>query len=132
MTWFEFQDNIMFLVKCFQKNLEEFTRLVSFNDSTTRAGHSGNKLRVQFARNNFSQHFYFIRIARLWNSLPSNLIDLSLSFGTIKDRVQKYLVLIFEETLIQQILALFIWFARVINVIYVGVIHLILALLSNF
>ena len=29
MTWFEFQD-IMFLVKCFKKNLEEFTRLVSF------------------------------------------------------------------------------------------------------
>ena len=79
--------DIMFLVKYFQKNLEEFTRLVYyFNDSTTRAGHSGNKLRVQFARNNFSQHFYFIRIARLWNSLPSNL---SLSFGTIKDRVQK-------------------------------------------
>ena len=28
MTWFKFQD-ILFLVKCFQKNLEEFTRLVS-------------------------------------------------------------------------------------------------------
>ena len=32
MTWFEFQV-IMFLVKCFQKHSEEFTRLVPFKDS---------------------------------------------------------------------------------------------------
>ena len=97
MNWFEFQD-IMFLVKCFQTHLEEFTRLVSFKDSNTKANHSGNKLQIQFARNNNClQHFYFVRIARLWNSLPTNLIDLSMSFGTIKDRVQKYLVLNFER-----------------------------------
>ena len=114
MTWFEFQD-IMFLVKCFQK---EFTIAdlcgLNFKDSNTRADHSGNRLQIQFARNNYLRHFYFVRITRLWTSLLSNLIDLSMSFGTIKDRVQKFLVLNFERNF--DSLAFFIWFARVINV----------------
>ena len=63
MRWFELQD-IMFIVKCMQQQSDDIRELVSFTSSKTRAGCSGHSLQIKFARNNYSRHFYFIRIAK--------------------------------------------------------------------
>ena len=34
---------------------------------------------LTFNRTTTTQHFYFNRVVRLWNKLPSNIVDLSLS-----------------------------------------------------
>ena len=55
------------------------------------------QLQIKFARNNYSRHFYFIRIAKVWNKLPSNLINLDSSLGTIKKKTSDFLVSDFLE-----------------------------------
>ena len=49
---------------------------VQFNPSPTRS--HGHQLRTQYSRTNKSCHFYFSRLPRLWNALPtSDLISMS-------------------------------------------------------
>ena len=96
MRWFELQD-IMFIVKCMQQQSDDIRELVSFTSSKTRAGCSGHSLQIKFARNNYSRHFYFIRIVKVWNKLPSNLINLDSSLGTIKKKTSDFLVSDFLE-----------------------------------
>ena len=96
MRWFELQD-IMFIVKYMQQQSDDIRELVSFTSSKTRAGCSGHSLQIKFARNNYSRHFYFIRIAKVWNKLPSNLINLDSSLGTIKKKTSDFLVSDFLE-----------------------------------
>ena len=50
---------------------------------------SGIKLQVRFCPTNRSRHFFFNRVARLWNALPP--IDLSLSISSIKTSLKKIL-----------------------------------------
>ena len=89
--WFELQD-IMFLVKCLQDQTDtlNINRYITFAASNTRAG-SSSKLHHHFSRTTTARHFYFSRVARLWNALPSHLIDLTLSFSTIKVHVRIFL-----------------------------------------
>ena len=93
MYWLEMQD-ILFLVKCLQQPTAnpEIANLVSFSSSITRAGQSGNKLKVNLNKTTSSRHFYTSRIVRLWNTFPVETIDLSKSFRTIKSRVREHLI----------------------------------------
>ena len=88
MHWFEFLD-VMFLIKCIKDPPDNFNifEFVQFVSSSTRSG-SNNKLVINLTRSSKVRHFYFNRIARLWNRLPHTGIgiDLSLSFLAIKHR----------------------------------------------
>ena len=93
MHWFELQDT-MFLAKCLQQPTAnpEIANLVSFSHSITRAGQTGNKLKVNIKQTTSSRHFYSSRIVHLWNTFPADNIDLSKSFATIKRRVREHLI----------------------------------------
>ena len=54
---------------------------VHFRSSSTRSS-ADSKLVHQASYSNTDQHFYFCRIARLWNGLPQ--IDINLLHETIK------------------------------------------------
>ncbi|CAI8031831.1 hypothetical protein GBAR_LOCUS18039 [Geodia barretti] len=79
MMEFEFAD-IMLLVKSikFPSNHFNICDFVQFCSHSTRAAH-GLKLKHSLCRNDFERNFYFNRIPRLWNALPSFDITLSLS-----------------------------------------------------
>ena len=89
MMWFELQD-MLFLIKNIKYPSDNYNILdfVSFVKSSTRFG-SSTKLKLNLCRTNTTRHFYFNRIARLWNSFPE--IDLSLSVRTIKSRLYNHL-----------------------------------------
>ena len=91
MYWLELQD-IMFLVKCLQDphDCRNIRSHVSFSPSGTRAG-SGNKLKYEYRRTSNGRHFYFNRVVRLWNKLPSSCIDLTKSFTTVRHTVRAFL-----------------------------------------
>ena len=97
MYWLELQD-IMFLVKCLQDphDCMNIRSHVSFSPSGTRAG-SGNKLKYEYRRTSNGRHFYFNRIVRLWNKLPSSCIDLTKSFATVRHTVRAFLWTHFEN-----------------------------------
>ena len=82
MQFFELND-ILFLVKSLKFPTAAFNifNYVTFNTSCTRSG-SNHKLLHKFSPSSFHRHFYFIRIVRLWNSLPP--IDLNLPIDLIK------------------------------------------------
>lgn len=70
--------DISFFIKSLSSPSEAFNILhyVSFNSSCTRS--SSSNLKHTFSRTTPSRHFYFSRLPRLWNSLPSlNLLSLS-------------------------------------------------------
>ena len=75
--------DILYIIKCFKDPADNFfvQNFVSFVHLNTRSTAS-NKLRINFSKTSHSQHFYFNRVAKLWNSLPP--LDLSLSFNTLK------------------------------------------------
>ena len=62
-------------------------RYINFASSNTRSG-TNQKLIHSRSSSTVQQHFYFNRIARLYNYLP--VIDLSLSISTIKHRLKNY------------------------------------------
>ena len=79
--------DIMFLVKCFKDppdNFDPFT-FVSFTNHSTRSA-TNHKLKVNFNRTTTTRHFYFNRVARLWNCLPP--LDLSMSYPTLKYKLK--------------------------------------------
>jgi len=61
---------------------------VSFTSTSTRSA-SHNKLMTVFSPRNYIMNFYFRRLPRLWNSLPT--IDLSLPIDVIKSKVRNIL-----------------------------------------
>ena len=89
MHWFEFLD-IMFLIKCIKDPPDNFNifEFIQFVSSSTRSG-SNNKLVISLTCSSKVRHFYFNRIARLWNRLPH--IDLSLSLLAIKHNIYSIL-----------------------------------------
>ena len=97
MYWLELQD-IMFLVKCLQDphDCMNIRSHVSFSPSGTRAG-SGNKLKYEYRRTSNGRHFYFNRVVRLWNKLPSSCIDLTKSFATVRHTARAFLWTHFEN-----------------------------------
>ena len=87
--WLDLQD-LLFLVKCFlfpPDNFDIFS-YVSFCKPGSRSGTSG-KLFCSSHRLSSSRHFYFARVVRLWNKLPS--VDLLKSYNTIKKRINVHL-----------------------------------------
>ena len=76
MMVYELND-LSFFLKSLRSPSQSFNILdyVSFSSSSTRS--FGIKLQHQFSRNNKSHHFFFIRLPRLWNSLPPLNLDLS-------------------------------------------------------
>ena len=86
MYWLELQD-LMFLVKCIKDPSDNFniSSHITFINSTTRASRL-NHLQHNYCRSTTIRHFYFNRIASLWNSLVTH-IDLSLSIHTIKRNI---------------------------------------------
>ncbi len=97
MYWLEMQD-IMFLVKCLQdpNDTINIRSHISFSSTTTRAG-SDNKLKYKYQRTSAGRHFYFNRVARLWNKFPATCLDLSKSFCAIKKNVSDFLWKHFKE-----------------------------------
>ena len=87
MYWLDLQD-LLFVTKCLQdpKDTIRIHQHVTFINSNTRAG-STNKLCHRFARLNSTRHFYFFRIVRLWNYIPNDIMDLTLSLHTNKVRL---------------------------------------------
>ena len=87
MYIFEFFD-IKFLVKIlkYPSNFFNIYNYVSFSTNLTRS--SGVKLNYNTSTTNKQRHHYFIRICRLWNSLP--IIDLNLSIHTIKSHLKSF------------------------------------------
>ena len=82
MYWYEIQD-ILFLVNCLKSPTDHHQILqhISFSTSTTRSAYGG-KLMYNYRKYTKSRHFYYNRIVRLWNALPT--IDLSLPLLSIK------------------------------------------------
>ena len=91
MYWYDLQD-VMFLLKCLKDPDDNINihRYITFTSSRTRAT-THNQLKPNFNRTSTTQHFYFNRLARLWNKIPSNILDLSLSLTTLKTRLWQYL-----------------------------------------
>ena len=82
MYWLELHD-ILYLVKAlkFPSDNMPILRYISFSKSNTQSS-CHNRLQHNYCRTSVSHHFYFNRIVRLWNKLPS--IDLSRSIPSIK------------------------------------------------
>ena len=81
--------DILFLIKSLKTPSNSFNiyNYVSFNKCNTRS--SSNKLCHKSSNNIIAANSYFYRIPRLWNALP--IIDLSLSFSTIKCKLYTFL-----------------------------------------
>ena len=65
----------------------DITNYVNFSVSNTRSS-TYLKLRHSTSKRNYQSHFYFNRFPRLWNSLPS--FDIHLSISTIKSKLRLF------------------------------------------
>jgi len=90
MYTLDFYD-ILFFIKALKQPSVHFNihHYVSFSTINTRSS-STNKLTHTRSNNNYTRNFYFNRLPRLWNKLPS--IDLNLSLPTIKSIIYDYLL----------------------------------------
>ena len=88
MMEFEIAD-VMFLIRTIKFPSDHFNinNFVEFSYNKTRSA-TYCKLRHSICRYTSDRNFYFNRIPRLWNSLPS--IDISLSISTIKTKLRHY------------------------------------------
>lgn len=88
MYWLELQD-ILFLIRCLKNppdNLD-LSHHTSYFTSNTRAAKC-NKMQHRLYRTSSANHFYYNRVARLWNKLPP--IDLSLPLSNIKKTIYNH------------------------------------------
>ena len=88
MFWFDLQD-FMFLLKCLkdpEDNINIYRHITSVTSGTRATAH--NQLRSNYNRTSTTRHFYFNRVVKLWNKVPSNILNLSLSLGTLKAHLQ--------------------------------------------
>ena len=76
MMEYELSD-ILFFLKSLKTRTAHFdiTEYVSFTSNCTRSMDS-SKLQHRYARSHHLSHFYFVRLPRLWNSLPPINLDL--------------------------------------------------------
>ena len=86
MYTLDFYD-IMFFIKALKQPSNHFN-IYDHVSANTRSS-SNNKLNHVYTSNNYTRNFYFNRISRLWNKLPS--IDLSQPLSVIKVNIYKYL-----------------------------------------
>ena len=87
--------DVLFFIKSIKLPSDNFNILhfVSFSSSNTRSS-SHNKLNHHYSRTNKIRNSYFVRLPRLWNSLPP--VDLNQSFSSIKTYIYNYLWKHFE------------------------------------
>ena len=80
--------DVLFFIKSIKLPSDNFNILhfVSFSSSNTRSS-SHNKLNHKYSRSNKIRYSYFVRLPRLWNSLPP--IDLNQSFSSIKTYIYR-------------------------------------------
>ena len=81
--------DVMFFIRCLKAPTDAFNIYdhVTFHTSSTRSS-THLKLKHVLSRTNSARHFYFNRIPRLWNSLPT--FDLDQSISSIKREVQQF------------------------------------------
>ena len=98
MHWLDLQD-LVFLVKCLKDPHDTIGiyRYINFVNSDRTRASTVNKLQHRFSRLSSTRHFYFVRIARLWNSIPVGIIDLNLSAQSNKSRLRSFLWEHFEK-----------------------------------
>ena len=82
--------DVMFFVRSLKGPTDAFNIYdhIVFHSSSTRSS-AHLKLKHVLSRTSSASHFYFNRIPRLWNSLPT--IDLEQSVSSIKKRVRQFL-----------------------------------------
>ena len=82
MYWYDLL-YLLFFVKCLKISPGNFniSDYVQFISSSTRNS-SKQKLQFKYTRTSTTHHFYFNRIVRLWNAIPST--NTELSFDSIK------------------------------------------------
>ena len=75
--------DVLFFIKSIKLPSDYFNILhfASFSSSNTRSS-SHNKLNHKYSRSNKIRNSYFVRLQRLWNSLPP--IEINQSFSSIK------------------------------------------------
>lgn len=76
------------------KQQYQHQKYVAFNTASTRAT-TQNRLKLNFTRMSTAKHFYYNRIAKLWEKIPCEIIDITMSLETIKSRLLSYLWTIF-------------------------------------
>jgi hypothetical protein len=83
-------NDIMFFVNSLQNPTTSFNirQYISFSSSVTRSS-TNHKLLHSLSLTNYTRHFYFNKLPRFWNSLPT--IDLTLSPSTIKVNIKMFL-----------------------------------------
>ena len=88
MYFYEYLDVLLVQSLKYPDDSFNINNYITFSSSTTRSN-SLTKISFRYCATNRARHFYFNRIARLWNALPH--IDLSLSLPTIKFHLKNFL-----------------------------------------
>ena len=103
MYWFEIQD-IMFLVKSLKEPSDNFNIRDHIKFVTGRTRFScNNKLTVQANHYSASRHFYLNRITRLWNLMPTMLMDISAPLTSTKNTLHHYFWEHFKQNFVSDI-----------------------------
>ena len=98
MMSFEITDIVFFLSSLKAPSPAfHFSHYIHFSSSHTCS--SGLKLQHRFSHNNLSRHYYFIRLPRSWNRLPSSLDLLSCSIPLAKSHLANFMWSSFETHL---------------------------------
>ena len=87
--WLDLHD-LLFLVKCLQDPDDniEINRFITFRRTCTRAGSTGRMLTIKLVHTSAARHFYFNRIAMLWNVVQSSTnLSVTESLSTVKRRL---------------------------------------------
>ena len=107
-------NEIVFILKLLKHPSPSFniTDFISFADGNIRSSTRGKMIHVR-NNNNTSRHFFFNRIPRLWNALPS--MDLSLSIATNKRKVHNFYGHIFYLAFNMITRVHFIFYAHVVD-----------------
>ena len=86
MYIFKLSDIMFFIksIKCPTNSFNIFNFMSFFNSPRSR----GLKLLHNPSNTNKQQHFYFVRICRLWNALPTS--DITISIQTIKNKIKSH------------------------------------------
>ncbi len=91
MHWLDLQD-IILMIK-FLKDPQDTINVyqyIRFVNSNTRAG-KNQKMCHRFTRLSVTRNFYFVRIVRLWNSIPNGIINLTQSVHANKAKLRHFL-----------------------------------------
>ena len=75
MYWLDLQD-IILMIKCLEDPQDTINihQYIQFVNSNTREG-KNQKMCHRFTRLSVTRNFYFVTIVRIWNSIPSGIIN---------------------------------------------------------